>query len=311
MNMLKWGFYLLMPVWMMACAAGPPAPEGPEPVMAAFKQIRKGNTWYQKGCYGRALQHYFSAHEQFTAADWVPGVAMCMNNIGNVYRATGDWQSAADFFGEAEDLYKSIHRTEGWLQAMTNRAAALTEDGRFEDAARLLDQAEAAAGTHHLSPVPALINRGILFTRQERYAEAEKVLLEARRQVAETDHARLANVSFALGRVMAATRRYPRALARFETALENDRHRQYFKGMADDLQALGNVSHVLGHREKAVSYAKRAVKMYALMGDRPAAAEVMRQLEAWVDGAGERLRITRHFFKVWTADPAAVSPCEQ
>jgi hypothetical protein len=72
------------------CAGGNAVKKKPEHIVSGMKEIQKGTTWYQKGCYKRSLEHFFRAHELFAASDQLDGVAMSMNNIGNIYRIMED-----------------------------------------------------------------------------------------------------------------------------------------------------------------------------------------------------------------------------
>lgn len=60
----------------------------PEHITAGMKEIARGIARYNKGCYKDSLEYFFGAHELFVASDQLSGVAMSLNNIGNVYRIT-------------------------------------------------------------------------------------------------------------------------------------------------------------------------------------------------------------------------------
>lgn len=69
----------------------------PEHITAGTKEMARGITRYNKGCYKDSLEYFFRAHELFVASDQLSGVAMSLNNMGNVYRVTGDIDSALLF----------------------------------------------------------------------------------------------------------------------------------------------------------------------------------------------------------------------
>jgi tetratricopeptide (TPR) repeat protein len=92
-------FYALL---LCACATADTAKNLlPPDTIAGMNELNKGNHYYQKGCYPQAFEHFFKAHERLVASDHMAGVAMSLNNIGNVYRATGDLNSALLFYEEA------------------------------------------------------------------------------------------------------------------------------------------------------------------------------------------------------------------
>ena len=129
----------ILSLLLLACAATPRiVSQTPPAVATAMKEIRKGNDRYRKGCYPQALEHFLRAHELLAANDYQFGVAMSLNNIGTVYRATGDADSAALFFETAGRIYAELDDVPGYLQAQSNMAAARIDQNRFEDAEKLL-----------------------------------------------------------------------------------------------------------------------------------------------------------------------------
>lgn len=90
-------FILLFALFCFACAGGNSAKKIPEHITAGTKEMAGGIARYNKGCYQDSLEYFFKAHELFVASDQLSGVAMSLNNIGNVYRVTGDFDSALLF----------------------------------------------------------------------------------------------------------------------------------------------------------------------------------------------------------------------
>lgn len=75
---------------------------------------------------------FFRAHELFVASDQLSGVAMSLNNMGNVHGARGDIVSALLFFYESLAIYSDIGDPLGRVQVLCNKATALIDTGRFE-----------------------------------------------------------------------------------------------------------------------------------------------------------------------------------
>ena len=133
---------LLFAVFLFACAGGNSAKKMPEHITAGMREITKGNSRYNMGCYRESLDYFFRAHEFFTASDQLNGVAMSLNNIGNVYRIIGDTESAILFFDEAFVVYTDIDDNKGAVQVLSNKAAAMIDGGMLEKATNVLDSAE-------------------------------------------------------------------------------------------------------------------------------------------------------------------------
>ncbi len=74
-------------------------------------------------------------------------------------------------------------------------------------------------------------------------------------------------VNFALGDLMLETQRYEKAVAFFRSALTVDRLSGFYKGIADDLAAIGSVYLFQKNDELAMNFYKRSVKIYALIGE--------------------------------------------
>jgi tetratricopeptide (TPR) repeat protein len=136
---------LIVSIVLMACAGGNSAGKKPAYIPAGMKAITKGTARYNQGCYQRALDYFLKAHELFSASDQLSGVAMSLNNIGNVYRIMGEIKSAVLFFEEAFKIYTGIGDHKGAVQILSNKAAALVDGGHLQEAARILDTAEALA----------------------------------------------------------------------------------------------------------------------------------------------------------------------
>ena len=282
----------------------------PEHITAGTKEMAGGITRYNKGCYKDSLEYFLRAHELFVASDQLSGVAMSLNNMGNVYRITGDIDSALLFFDESLAIYSHIGDPLGEVQVLCNKAAALIDGGRLEKAENVLNTAEEMAEKNRISFGPLLINRGILLIKKAQYRPAEALMQKV---LADTDPENLsefATVNFALGNLMFETQRYGKAMDFFKTALEADRLSGFNKSIADDLDAMGSACLKLGKDELAVNYFKRSVEIYALMGNHKNVQNIMERLEKVSEKTGMDLSITKHFVNRWLEGKDLGSLCE-
>lgn len=303
-------FIVLFTLFCFACAGGNSANKIPEHITAGTKKMTRGIARYNKGCYKDSLEYFFRAHELFVASDQLSGVAMSLNNIGNVYRVTGDIDSALLFFDESLAIYSDIGDHLGGVQVLSNKAAALIDGGSLEKAEKVLNTAEEMAEKNRISFGPLLSNRGILLIKKAQYRRAEELMQTA---LANTDPENLlefATVNFGLGNLMFETQRYEKAIDFFKTALKADRLSGFNKSIADDLAAIGSACLKLGKDEIAVNFLKRSVEIYALIGNHKKVQNIMEKLEMVSEKTGMDLSITKHFVNRWLEGKALGIPCE-
>jgi tetratricopeptide (TPR) repeat protein len=303
-------FILLFALFCFACAGRNSAKKMPEHITAGTKEMARGIARYNKGCYKDSLEYFFKAHELFVASDQLSGVAMCLNNIGNVYRITGDFDSSLLFFDEAFAIYSDMGDPLGGVQVLSNKVAALIDADRLEQAEKVLNIAEEMAKKNRILFAPLLTNKGIILIKKTEYRRAEELMQTALSNTDPENPLEFATVNFALGRLMFETQRYEKAIDFFKTALKADRLSGFNKSIADDLAAIGSACLKLGKDELAVNFLKRSVEIYALMGNHKKVQNIMEKLEKVSEKTGIDLSITKHFVNRWLEGKALESPCE-
>lgn len=302
---IPWLFLLCL---LCACA-GTPEKETESQLITrdGVKALEKGNRVYAKGCYGQAAVHFSRAHREFTAADDLPGIAMSLNSLGNVYQANGEADNAVAFFDEALTISDALGDREAVLQALANKAAALIGADRLEEAASIIQAGEARAASPFL---PLQIHKGILMIKQGAYPQAQAVLEKALADVPAQDRASQAKIHFALGRLMGDRTNTAAAIEHFQQALAGDRVAGFYAGMAQDHSHLGDAYSQQASPEKALAHYKQAIKLYALIGDRPNVKQVMAKLDRTATETGADIRLTTHFVKRWLEDKRLERPCQ-
>ena len=305
--MIVIGFYALL---LSACAGANTVKNTlPPDSIAGMNEIIKGNDRYQRGCNSQALEHFFKAHELFAASDYIAGSAMTMNNIGNVYRAVSDLNSALLFYEEAYISYMDLKNNNGALQSLSNKAAALIDVNRLEDADHELARAEKIAAGNRRPFGPLLRNRGVLLLKTGDYLRAQSLLDTALKNTDPLNLPEVAAVNFALGTLMLTTDRPDEAIRRFEAALSADQSSSYYRGTADDLAAIGSVHYSRGNAEQAVGFFKRAVKIYALIQNKPKVDATRNLLVDASQKAGMNPELTEFFVERWTRGETSERPC--
>ena len=302
--------WILAALFLAGCVAGKPLPEQPEYLVSGTKMINRGVGWYKKGCYERALEEFFRAHELFSQSDRIEGVALCMNNIGNVYRIKGDMANAQIYFKESYALYKEIDDGRGMLQALSNKAAALIEADQIDAAKRILQSADQLTTEKSIDFAPILHNWGLVQMKQKNFLEAETKLKQALKLSSPDNKIQMAAIHFALGKLMHATDRPAQAVAQFQLALAADQSAGFNKGLADDLAALGEAHSNLNQHEAAVGYYKRSIKIYALLGRPDSVSEVLEKLDQSAQKANMDITVTGYFVKQWLEGKYLLGPCE-
>jgi tetratricopeptide (TPR) repeat protein len=294
----------------ISCAGGNASLKEPDPLQPARKELSKGIAWYQKGCYHNALSHLLKAHEQYTAYDDLPGIAMSLNNIGNVYGKLGDPESAILFFESSQAIYRDIDDIDGAVQVLSNEAAVLINLDRLDDAEAILEKAGKLLDNTQ-GPNPLLLNNwGVLLTRKKAYAEAESKLMEALKASDPENYPQAASIHFSLGKLMSATGRYAEGQDHFRKALDNDRQSGFHQGIADDLAAIGTLYQREGEHTAAAAHFQRSIKIYALLGNEEQALEIMGMLEKSAREANVDITVTRHFISQWARGEILESPCK-
>jgi len=210
------------------------------------------------------------------------------------------------FFDEALAIHAETKDSQAALQTLSNKAAALIGADQLDRAETLIAEAESRTTTPFL---PLLINKGILLIRKEAYPQAQSILEEALARVERQDQASQAKINFSLGRIMNVTGDTQGAIEYFSRALDNDRSVGFHRGMAEDLTRLGDAFLKQGTPKEALKYYKRAVKMYALIGDRSNVSRLMDKLKQVAESTGADIRLTAHFVKIWLEDKTFQGPC--
>ena len=299
-------FVLLL---VFACGGGS-VKKDPAPPHPAMKQLQKGIAWYQRGCFRQALEAFTKAHEGFTASDHLTGVAMSLNNIGNVYRYIGDTHSALLFFQEAYEIYTRLDNLDGTIQALSNQAAIHIQDHRLNDAEAVIQAAEKMAARSGKTPAHVLNNKGILLTRQHRYADAEIVLMQALETTDPENAPAYATVCSSLGNLMVEKSDDPKALAFYEKALFSDRQSEFHPGLAVNLNALGEIYQRQEDYAQAIACYQRSIKIYALFGNKEQVSCIMNTLEELAPKANTDLTLTRYFVEKWSKGEILENPCQ-
>ena len=308
MRTVKIGIGLLF-VLILASCGGTKEVIVPEHISAGSVQTSKGMPFYERGCYARALDHFYRANELFTAIGDSRGMAMSANNIGVVYRSMGEAAAAIPFFEDALRMYRSLGDQEDVRQTLSNLAAAQVDTGDYGSAGKNIDEAlKIRIGRKPFAP--AMTVKGILLARQGDVTGAEAMFKEALDRIDKRNPAGTAAANYAMGELLLGTARYKEAVPFFEKALESDRKAGFYRGIADDLSALGRCSAGLRDDASAVNDWEQSVRIYALLGMEEKVRATMGLLEEAAKRTNRDISLTRALVDRWLKGDMTDNICE-
>jgi tetratricopeptide (TPR) repeat protein len=308
MRTLKLGLVLFFVILAASCGGNKDVVV-PEHFSAGSVQTDKGMPFYERGCYERALDHFYRANELFTAIGDSRGMAMSANNIGVVYRAMDEAAAAIPFFEDALRMYRSLGDQEDVRQTLSNLAAAQVDTGDYGSAGKNIDEA-LKIQIRRKPFAPAMTVKGILLAKQGDVKGAEAMFREALDHIDKRNPAGAAAANYAMGDLLLGTARYKEAVAYFERALESDRKAGFYKGIADDLTALGRCSAGLRDDGSAVNDWEQSVRIYALLGMEEKVRATMGMLEEAAKRSNRDIALTRALVDRWVKGDMTESLCE-
>ncbi len=295
--------------FVFACGGAGDIKKDPILTHPGHKHLQKGVGWYQRGCFHKSLQAFTKAHELFSASDRLPGVAMSLNNIGNVYRYIGDTRSALLFYHEAYAIYSQLGNNDGAIQALSNKAAILIQNNRLDDATATIQKATTLAESVGIALAQVLNNQGILLTRQKQYTDAESTLMKALEATSPQNLPTRATSFSALGNLMAAQGKYTQAIEFYLQALALDQEIGFHPGIADNLNAIGNAYFQMQQYDQAAAYLQRSVKIFALFGKTKQVARTLERLQTCAQHSDLDWTVTHHFVEKWLKGEVLEHPC--
>lgn len=308
MNRMGRSVVVSMIVMCLACAGPATTGRNNEVMRRSMSELDAGTRLYQRGCYHQSLSCFFRAFEWFTSFDKREGAAMCLNNIGNVYSALNDINTAILFYDEAVAAYAGINDQQGVLHALGNKAIALTRHNHLPEAEATLSQAEKLAGRAAVYPM-LLVSRGTLAMKQQYPDKAEKLLRQALDHIDPQNTPAMAAIHFTLGELMMKTDRHAASVFCFQEALRYDRQMHFRQGVAKDLACIGDAKAAIGKPDEAMAYYKRSLMIYALLDRQEEKDAVLKKLEAVAGTDARDMPLIPFLLNYWDKNGSDVSVC--
>ncbi len=298
---------LIFSVFFTSCSSSKSSNNSPQSIEICNNYMNKGARLYNKGCYIKALDYFFKAHECFSIHDQVFETAMSLNNIGNVYKNINDLESAIMFYNEALKIYTNINKIKNVLHVLSNKFAAFISYNHIDAAKKVLTLAEKTAKKNKITSVMLMRNRSVLLMKQKKFNEALNILNRAKKEI-KNSPSKVALINYTFGKLMQETKDYKSALLYFNISLENNKKNAAYKPIADDLYAIGTIYTKLDNNALAFSYFKRSIKIYALMQNRKMSLEILEKLTK-IASTKSDLTLTNEFIKQWLSGDTFTNFC--
>jgi tetratricopeptide (TPR) repeat protein len=133
---------------------------------------------------------------------------------------------------------------------------------------------------------------------------------EALDHISERNAAGAAAANYAMGDLLFGEARHKEAVPYFEKALESDRKAGFYRGIADDLNALGRCSAGIRDDTAAVKYWEQSVRIYALLGLEEKVRTTMGLLEEAAKRSNIDIDLTHTLAERWLKGEMTDSLCE-
>jgi tetratricopeptide (TPR) repeat protein len=136
------------------------------------------------------------------------------------------------------------------------------------------------------------------------------MLKEALDDISRRHPAGEAAANYAMGELLLGSARYREAVPYFNKALESDRKAGFYRGIADDLTALGRCSAGLRDDASAVNDWEQSVRIYALLGMEEKVRTTMGMLEEAAKRSNRDISLTRALVDHWLKGDMTDSLCD-
>lgn len=239
----------------------------------------QGNDWFSQGNYPKAAREFNKALELSRSADYRPGVAQQLNNLGAVALDQGDLEKAQEMFTQAWQINEEL---QSWAEASTNQANLATvaqKKGKMAQAEQHLQSswAEAQKSKSSAALGRALCRLAGYYLDAKDFASAQKFLQQAQPLASSPD---LQGAFFhQWGRYNLAQTDLEAAWTNFSKALEADRKLLDRAAMAADLFALGETRQAQGEWREAFDYFGRAFDIYVGLSKKARLQDCLKQLQ--------------------------------
>jgi tetratricopeptide (TPR) repeat protein len=247
-----------------------------------------GESYFRQGRYDLALQFFLQSLSEYTSVDDAEGIIQSYNSIGKTYMATGSLDSAQEIFLKARDrargtsgplLFVTTNNLGELYLARGDGESAL---GTFEEALAMPAAARTSVQTgilyHNLGTAQKFL--GNPEKALDYYGQSLKINLENKHtEEAASDYYMIASVHSKQGALEEAAKNA-------ELALTLDKQIESSPGIAKDLYALGLIANKRKDAAAAYDYFQRSYLVFTTLGMRSDMKKALTELVAAADALG-------------------------
>jgi len=296
---LKIGLMIFATLFFYSCGSTSIQPTPSKTYSKAVLTMNQGVKWYEKGCYQKAIKLFWDANEQFSAVDLPEGVAVSLNSIGNANHHLGEIDEAILILKQSLIIYEQLNQPQKQIKNLSDIAATYLTVEDLKSAEEWIDKGEKLSKKWELDEVALILTKGIWLTHKKDYDQARKVLLSALDLVEPGDLATMGTSHAALGHLELEAGNLDAAQKYFVFALDADRQSGFYRGIADNLAELGQISIQQNHTLAGLFYLQRSVKVYALLGDNTRVDQLLAQIKPLADSVDQDIRLTQTLTHRW------------
>ena len=272
---------------------------------------RFGNQAFIRGDLNRALSNYQNLLEISLRLDIEVGVQTMYLNIGNVFRQRGDQRSASEFYEKALSMAKKMlekskelgeDETDALIRiasAYHNMALVEMDKGNYDDAIRLLDDAQAIDQTMGFQQGLAkrLDAKGLVLMNAGRHSEAQSHFDEAMQTAQSVGYRRsMAYISYHIGELNEGAQKLREAEEAYSKAIDLGKDTDELwlvvyalEKLADVLDLLNKPSHDVRREAEKLRRSIMFKKSVIFVIDYSGSMRAQDRIKAAVEGAREIL----------------------
>lgn len=229
----------------------------------------QGATWFLRGNYPKALDHYTRSLEIQEQRGDLRGISACLNNIGLIYVNQGYYPKALDFYTRGLKIDEQIGDQKGMAQSLNNIGIIYNNQGDYPNALDYYSRSlKIKEEIGDLKGVAASLNNiGIIYQDQGNYTRAldyHTQSLKIKEQVG--DMMGMGPSLHNLGIVHDMQGDYASALNYYNQSIAIKEQIGDQVGIAQSLSKIGIVYKHLGDHAKALDYCRRSYKIGLAVG---------------------------------------------
>jgi tetratricopeptide (TPR) repeat protein len=238
-------------------------------------------------------------------------MADMLNNIGNVYRVSGEYAVSKVFYSEASRIFSDNSNFYKLMISNSNIAAVCMDMSDYTAAQQYLTKAEEISTTNNYDYLPLKTNRLHLLLKINKPDEAGKLITAESNYTISDKY--LSSFYYVKGLYYLNANNYQKAIDYVDKALTIDKQNEHFNSIGEDLLCLGNIYLKMGNPEPAYRFYDRSYNIFILIHNHPK-SEIARSYKNRISdifpGFIPDTTISNYFSEKWKKNIFHASPCD-